>query len=494
MRKLPPPLPACALALALLLAPHGISARDAALVFGRTDAWQDFPDMRGATTVPGRWGDDDIVLAHAEYVPEAGTDLLLHFSSERPVDVASRYSVTGGNYLSAEKPALLGEACAAFLSPANAIHLVGRDGALFSSGVMWRDFSIEFWLYSAGLRDGETIISWSGERWQEDRIEPQRIRCAVANRRLEWKLENLFSRADGSGMSVSMKGLTPLLPREWHHHLLRFDSSLGLLEYLVDGVPEAVTYTTETGREGGSVALPVIGTTDARPLILGGNLNGFLDEVRITRTFVEHPSLTRFSPASGTATSRILDLGYSSTRISSIDAAYSRPADSEVFFYYRTAETMGSPSSIGGPWIRFAPGANMGSLHGRYLQIMVELFPDGALAGGPRVSEMTVRYEPDLPPAPPAKLFGEAGDTIARLYWTEVNEEDVAGYRVYYGTAPAAYHTWVDVGLQSSHEMTGLVNGRLYFFSVVAYDSADPPHRGAFSPEVSVRPAGWGTR
>jgi hypothetical protein len=38
--------------------------------------------------------------------------------------------------------------------------------------------------------------------------------------------------------------------------------------------------------------------------------------------------------------------------------------------------------------------------------------------------------------------------------------------------------------------LSGLQNGRLYYFAVVAYDGTEPPHHSGFSREVSARPSG----
>ena len=63
--------------------------------------------------------------------------------------------------------------------------------------------------------------------------------------------------------------------------------------------------------------------------------------------------------------------------------------------------------------------------------------------------------------------------------------------------APGDYHgvdselgeSPIDVGNVSSARITGLTNRKLYYFSVVAYDAASPPHRSLFAKEISARPA-----
>jgi hypothetical protein len=106
-------------------------------------------------------------------------------------------------------------------------------------------------------------------------------------------------------------------------------------------------------------------------------------------------------------------------------------------------------------------------------------------------------YEQDLPPVPPTGLYAVAGNGKVRLYWNRVNEDDIGGYIIYYGSEPGSYRgsdsdlgaSPIDVGNVFQFEVTGLSNSRLYYFAVVAYDDTDPPHRSLFSREISARPS-----
>lgn len=63
------------------------------------------------------------------------------------------------------------------------------------------------------------------------------------------------------------------------------------------------------------------------------------------------------------------------------------------------------------------------------------------------------------------------GTNSAVLSWDANTEPDLAGYRVYYGTAPRAYQLSVDVGNTTTYVVTGLGAGA-YYFAVTAYDNA----------------------
>jgi fibronectin type 3 domain-containing protein len=75
---------------------------------------------------------------------------------------------------------------------------------------------------------------------------------------------------------------------------------------------------------------------------------------------------------------------------------------------------------------------------------------------------------------------GEIGGI--NLAWDPNPAPDVAGYKVYYGTAPRTYGPGIDVGNVTSYALTGLVKGRRYYMAVTAYDKSK--RESGFSDEV----------
>jgi hypothetical protein len=70
------------------------------------------------------------------------------------------------------------------------------------------------------------------------------------------------------------------------------------------------------------------------------------------------------------------------------------------------------------------------------------------------------------------------------LAWDPNTESDLAGYKVYYGTASGVYTSNIDVGNVTSFTVTGLQDGLLYFFAVTAYNTS--AGESGFSNEVSA--------
>lgn len=65
-----------------------------------------------------------------------------------------------------------------------------------------------------------------------------------------------------------------------------------------------------------------------------------------------------------------------------------------------------------------------------------------------------------------------AADRAVTLAWNANSESNLAGYRLLYGTTPGTYSGSVDAGNTTTATATGLNSGTVYYFVVVAYNSA----------------------
>jgi hypothetical protein len=68
------------------------------------------------------------------------------------------------------------------------------------------------------------------------------------------------------------------------------------------------------------------------------------------------------------------------------------------------------------------------------------------------------------------------------LVW-DPSQEDIVGYRLYYGRESRNYSTVIDVGEDTNHRITGLEDDRTYYFAVTAYDSSI--RESAYSEEIA---------
>jgi hypothetical protein len=79
--------------------------------------------------------------------------------------------------------------------------------------------------------------------------------------------------------------------------------------------------------------------------------------------------------------------------------------------------------------------------------------------------------------------FTTLADVKVTLAWDPNTETDLAGYKVYVGTASRTYTTTLDVGNVTTCTVNGLVPGQVYYFAVTAYDTSR--NESTFSNEVS---------
>jgi len=478
---------------------NAVFTLDREIVAGRDDSWKSLYKLNGISIVKGKFGLYDVVLKDAEYLSDDDTDLLLHFNSKNSGDEAGHYIFNAGRGVISGNTSVLGNGSLGLPNLQKGEKVLPKKGALFSPGTIWSDFSIEFWLYPATMNDGESILFWNGSGFSKDKPFLQRLECNFKKRRLDWVFTNIFTDLKNNETRIELKGITGLIPKQWSHHLLRYNSTNGLIEYLVNGRLEAVLYATSTGYENGTVLTPHVGSASQGTLFIGRKFTGLIDELRIEKEFVTTPNLTRYYKKTGTGISKIFDFMYTGTQLKKIDVLYEKPSDSGVYFYYRIADTLRDGFNLNKPWVQFVPGEKLkGIVKGRYVQIMMELYPDGKQMISPSVSEIHIIYEPDLPPAPPTNLHAVVGDGKVTLFWEAVNEKDVAGDLLYYGTGPGNYlgtgaaegNSPIDAGRVTKFTISGLKNRMLYSFVVVSYDSSKPPHTSVFSKELTIRPSG----
>ena len=115
----------------------------------------------------------------------------------------------------------------------------------------------------------------------------------------------------------------------------------------------------------------------------------------------------------------------------------------------------------------------------------LNLLQNSAIASLLQPSTPVVTTPPSLPPPstppPPSPLPGSV-----ILTWTANRESDLAGYKVYVGTASGTYSfpgSAFVIGKVTSYTVSNLPMGQTYFFAISAYDSAG--NESLLSAEVS---------
>jgi hypothetical protein len=482
------------------------------------------------------------------YLPEsprgrAGLDLLLSFDEGRH----ERFRDSTGNYQIYTSPSLTAVDRRYARSGAGAVLFSGSDSnqkgnpltikpqgnsALFAANKRIGDFSIEFWLNPQNMENGEQILLWisslpgqstRGTRTASDNHIYQRILCVASKNRLQWSFLGFFLSPDTKrNLDINITGQSAIVPKIWSHHLIRFDSVTGMIEYSVNGKVEAIDYATSTRREGGEVYTPVAGEGGA--FALGGDFSGLMDEFMIHGGLAPDPAIQKYPLRGGRIETSAIDLGDGRNSVLKIEASGGRTQiqnartgsefkrngrflfsdDSEMQFFIRCSN---NPYRWDSAWYPVTPGSDIeGSVSGRYVQIAVDFYPSADGEASPYLEELRITYMPDEPPLPPARLTAVAMDGAVQLQWRSSPDSITTGYLVYYGSTGADYLgedaaagvSPVDVGKRNAVVIEGLKNGTLYYFRVAAYNHKDPDnvtaiprldyHTGDFSAEVRARP------
>jgi hypothetical protein len=486
-------------AVLLILFPAAAGAETR--VFGGAAGWASFPERVGISESAGMRNRNVLTLSSAVAGAGPSGDLSLSFDGAA-ADAVGNYLVSVPSSVSIAGPqrARFGSGAALFMGAENGVSISPKPGkdALFGAGRRMEDFSIEFWLYPANMENGEQILSWDAARRSASGESVfQRIRCLVARNRVEWSFADFFSAPDERGrLPIVLSTTRSLVPRTWSHHLVRFDSSVGLLEYLVDGRVESSVYATASGGERGERYVPIVGSSGA--FVLGPRFTGMIDEFRISGSAVDSPELRRFPRSGGRAISGLIDLGTTNAEVTGLDSVFSAPGTSEIRFFLRTGDEPYAWKDVESSWIPVQPGMKPPlELRGRWAQISCVLYPAGDGETAPVLEELRLDFKPDEPPPPPSMVTAAARNGAVELKWRPSPDADLGGYLIYFGENAGEYFgssatrgdSPLDVGNTTSYVVDGLRDGTLYYFSIAAYDRASPRHIGGFSREVAARPA-----
>ena len=448
---------------------------------------------------PGKYGNPGISLSSSVPKITQETDLYLSFDSPSIVEESGSYTVVSSSmrFAGAEQAKLGAGAalCSPHIKTAGLV-LKSQSGSFFGGESSVGSFTIEFWIAPSVTESGSVILQWYSAYFEKERLTDQHIIAQIIQNKLQWDFFNIWQDKYNNGISIQLKGRTNLIPSQWSHHLITYDEEIGLLEYRMNGHTENIVYITENGRESDSVLLSKLG--HAADLSIGVHYSGMLDEIKITKRFVEPPTFAeqaalfdRFHLNGGRFESLIIDSGGSRSEAKQLIVSADTPMQTEAVFFIRSGENRYAWTDTEPAWKAVRSGQVITGMQGRFFQIAGNLYPDAEGQKTPVVHSISLEYEKDSEPLPPARLFAAPRDGSIELSWTPSIDFDVKGYMVYYGERRGEYFSAgspLNVGKVLSYREPNLHNGKIYFFAVAAYDDEAGTRVGAFSQEVWARP------
>lgn len=484
------------IAIFLCVLNTAISA-DKAVVLGGKDGWPKLSKMQGVVLGKGKYGYDAMVLATDSHEADEKTDLFLSFEDGICEDKTLKYKLTENEAIITEVHSLMGKK-SALTRGTGGIRLRGDKRTIFGKEGPCGSFSIEFYLNPSIAENGEVVFSWRSSRTVANYPLYQMITGSFSGNHLEWSFTNVFNGYVDNDGEITLSSYRTIIPNQWMHHEISFDENTGLLEYRIDGLLEALKYVTTNGHEtGGSIYVPILGVP--ADIEISPQYTGLIDDFRIQREAREETKETinmhTYSVEGGRFETQPVLLS-TGAELTEIDALVNVPSQTDVQFYVRSGDNFYNWTDSYPEWIPVQNRRRIKDVKGLYFQVACDLHPDGAGKKSPSVTEVKIKYKEIPSPLPPFELRTFVGDGEVTLSWPYSVDESVGGYYIFYGDRPGEYlgreavegNSPLDVGSVTSVTLTGLKNGKIYYFAVASYSKYDNRIMGELSKESFARP------
>jgi hypothetical protein len=469
----------------ILFTTSGLHSQQSVLNLGEEDLWRN-SQLNNLILIDGKRGYLDITCSDDEYKPDISSDMILSLNRSVPNDKTGNYSIMNQiEYLETDEAFGNG---AAFFDGTTSLLIKAETKALFSTSTLWGDFTLEFRMLPATLKEGATIFLWKGLHKKDQALIPQEIRCTVHNRKLVWDFDNFFINPDDSLDRISLSG-DKLIPGIWSHHMITFNSQTGLLEYKINNIPSDNTYTSRSGKENIEFNLPLVGNQQSFPIELGDTYSGLIDEFRISTEIIEFPVLHKFSN-SGSLETGIIDLKTSGSKLITINSERSTPGRTSVRYQYLLSNNKSDLLNPDRQWEDFEPSEPINK-NGRYIKLRAQLYSESESGHAPVLTNISLVYkEADYPPPPLTPSVEKVGERI-KISWNKSINPEIVGYKVYFGEKPGQYISTgspIDAGKENFVFIEGLESNKRYYFAVTSYKSLNSGLESIFSNEISINP------
>ncbi|MCR5217125.1 hypothetical protein [Treponema sp.] len=471
-------------------------AEEKIMTLGGKEGWPVLSRKDGVVIDKGRFGYDAVKLDTNSRKVSLMSDLLLDFEEDSPEDLCGNYEVILNEVTPASR-CKMGKR-GGLIRENNGLRLRGKKGSLFGSENATGSFELEFWLYPFVAENGEIVFSWRSSRTVAGYPLYQIIRASFYGNRLQWVFTNVFDGyVDNSG-EISISSYRTIIPNTWAHHSISYNQDTGLLEYRINGELESLKYLTSTGKEsGGSVYMFQTGVT--ADIDICPQFSGVIDDFHISRQAASEidPELNydTYRKEGGRFETQPILIS-SCARLTKISVLADIPEQTDVVYFVRSGDNIFSWDENYPEWIPVKNNEEISNVSGLYFQLAADLYSDGGGQHSPVVTQMDLYYTETPPPLPPFSVKAQPSDESVTLTWSYSIDNNAGGYYVYYGERPGEYlgreaaegPSPVNAGNQNSITITGLKNGKIYYFAVAAYSKMDSRIMGDLSKEVYARP------
>jgi len=475
------------------------------------------------------------------------TDCVLSFN--RPVvamgtDDAGHYRIKYASYEPVRGLGVHGAGGAQFFKAQHRVELQSERNLWLGNCEDLGSFSLEFRFRADSLRDESVIFSRIGYASGKK----NGLEIVLKNGRLTARFHEVFRDQSGRPRVVYLNRGRRLKLKAWHHALVSFDRVSGKLSKRINGREDEAVYATESGEPFVNVLRPAFECDDLPAGVVGKDFSGIIDEFRISHRHIadlkreteiaskRHQRLTTIGrePVNreGVVTGPVHTLPATGSQARLFSWREELSSGTFVWMEFRTSDDLFGQADPEPKWYRIVNNQRdiyrmrVGSefLRGKYCQWRAHLVPSPDGRRSPRLWDIALEYRVDAPPRVPLMVaVAGAGDKSVTLKWKKNVEEDLCGYKIYYGARPGRYdgiithsrERRITNALSSTNEIEitvtnhvieenrardtrGLLsypimkNNVLYFFAVSAYDTyridTKYNHESALSAPVTGRP------
>lgn len=497
-----------------LLPTHNLNARIQTIDWGKEN-WENSKSkvyLNNTQQIQASDRTQDIILKENETTLDPTIDLLIHFN-EDPVQIEGPYRIHKKDFQTSYQNKAFGTASAKFYRPKQELVLEPLEGSIFLEKNHLGDFTIDFWLKPQTLMQDEVVFRYGGPVLEKGKfLGYAGILCKIQNRKLNWIMDHLFylpgqnQWQEDQLTQIQISGRSRLKQGKWQHHALSFQSIDGRMSYFVDGKLESEQVLTSQGLPKNTVLNLRFRSNSL--LSIGTSFLGYIDEWIISRVSklpkkflltsnepTKAPKKTKPAPylrthnyikAQGTVLSSVYDLGHPQTKLRKLNTRFQEFHGNVILFSYRMSPRSFSPdlSKTVLPWNVLRRDDKLNRFwipensSGRYFQWRAILKSEGNST--PILQEISFELDTPTTISSPEKLRALAQNDAISLNWLPNLEENLAGYRIYFGFESGNYLTpqapiWIDKeklqnSMRPNYLLRNLRKGRGYFFVIRAVD------------------------
>ncbi len=427
--------------------------------------------------------------------PPSDADIFLDFESTR-INLKN-YDVVRSDFYLNPNSKVFGFFSGKFFRPEHFIEMIPKRFAFFYERESVGSFTISFWFEPYRIFNGGRIFDFRGSALIKGKEVDYGIFCSVENNRVVWEMKNVFYDDEGNPKTVILSEENELIPDEWHHHALSYDAMSGKLVVSKDGEEVRSLFMTSDGTRGGTILVPSFRSFAGAYIRIGKGIVGNIDRFVVERRFTDSFDTGRYVK-SGYFISDVISFP-SPVVLKEIRWKAGVPDKTVFRVFVRSSKKYFLPSDPLPKWKGLVNGEKL-NVSARYVQFAFKMYSDPHRIKSPVFKALSFFAEPDFAPSVPMLVKLVPMDGAVRVVWKGCVEDDVVGYKIYYGKKSGVY--WGESILSGNSPIfvravkgkenyefviKGLNNDQPYFVSVTAVDSSG--NESGFSRELWVVPS-----